>query len=435
MPSSIAPRVAVPNLSDRIDVDKLELVTAAAANSESAAGPPPSQSHVTWSNSSGSVSGGGLVAEYCCAGAFSTTVANQPVARGHHYWEVTLSTGQDRPDTYTNIGVVPAGAAVRELMPSNPLHPDPRNGAWVLSWGQWGRYHNGDIFMFALDADQHVVYFGLNGAWLNGDPEELGGGSTVGDGNAPLVPAAQISASTNRPVGDRWIANFGARAFQYRPPSGYGAYGTGGKGAVAAGSSSGGLASVENEVVVAGRRVPLPEGQWSELARFKDPRGVREVAILGRVRSSRLVELVGIDADNAASYPRNASCDRTDYLAIDVTSNEPSGAQRCWWVNHAVGLWRDQNAFRLARNAARSVASVMPDVMINVSVHEADKSGSVTAHYYFDPAEKGIATPLTSWADSPWQRDHVASDPARKNYVDERIGWGKSWAKILFAYR
>jgi len=430
--AAATPRVPAPNLSDQIDVHDLEVVLPATAKPDRAP-PTSSRSRAVWSNASGAVSGGGLTAEYCCAGASSTIVADTPVTRGRHYWEVTLSTGGTRPDTYTNIGVIAGAANNREVLPDPRPGHGSNNSAWLIRWNEWDRYHNGDVVMVALDADMRVVYFGLNGAWLTGDPEQ-GGGTPIGADGSPLIAAVTVSSSSGRSVRDRWIANFGASAFQYRPPNGYGAYGARGAPVTAvSGDGTSSLPAFESEVVVGGRKVPLPEGRWLELARFKDSRSVREVALLGRAESSRLVEMVAIEASNATSYPRFPGCDRTDYLAVDVSSNEPSAAQRCWWVNHAVGLWRDQTAFRVARDASRSL--VMPDAMISVSFHEAGPKGAITVHYYFDPTQRGIDTPLTSWSDSPWHRDRVAADPARKDYIADRVDWGKTWAKIVSAYR
>src|SRR5690606_10692294 len=60
----------------------------------------------------GLVTGGGLVASYCCSGASSTVYASRGVASGKHYYEMQLQTrtGERNPDTWTNAGVSREGA-------------------------------------------------------------------------------------------------------------------------------------------------------------------------------------------------------------------------------------------------------------------------------------------------------------------------------------
>src|SRR5262245_8923023 len=205
-----------PVVQARFDPAQVTPVEAAPATAApvSAATSAARKSGAAWSNASGSVSGGGLIAAYCCAGAASTVFANTPVASGRHYWELTLSVrpGADHPDTWTTAGVAPAGTA-KHVLPSGP-QPRGDGAASVIPWGQSKRYRNGDVFMFALDADNSLLYYGVNGQWINGQPGAAGGEHVA---PAPLVPYVNLSASSvnKSPEGDRWIANFGASPFRY----------------------------------------------------------------------------------------------------------------------------------------------------------------------------------------------------------------------------
>src|SRR5262249_14098699 len=94
----------------------------------------------------------------------------------------------------------------------------------AIRWGEAKRYQNGDVFMFALDASRGQLAYGVNGRWLNGDPQASSGDPVPRSGTG-YVPFVGVSGAHGAPEGDRWIANFGATRFKYPVPDGYGAYG------------------------------------------------------------------------------------------------------------------------------------------------------------------------------------------------------------------
>lgn len=203
-------------------------------SSNSVAGQTQSYSNVVWSNKgsdltgASSVTGGGLVANYCCAGAFSTTWASKGVTHGKHYWELILSVrpGEQHADAWTASGV----AAVQEGKGDSYSVARAVTGSantLAVSAGRDKSIVNGDTLMFALDADQRIVYWGVNGQWRNGEPGSHGGTNLVLTQNAVFKPFASLSASSNKntPEGDRWIANFGGKPFRYPIPPEYDSYG------------------------------------------------------------------------------------------------------------------------------------------------------------------------------------------------------------------
>jgi len=420
-------------------------------DSDSGTRMPPSRSAVVWSNTGGSVSGGGLIAAYCCAGASSTVMANKSVNTGKHYWELTLSVspGSDRPDTWTNAGVTVLDASVSQ--PAQVRRPTrgsaDSSSVSVINWGQQQSFKNGDVFMFALDADSGSLFFGVNGQWQNGEPGGQGGFS-FGKGRPGFVPFVTISASSNRvsPEGDRWIANFGGGRFKYSIPAAFGAYGTQavvtptaqgmGTQKDASGSPMGRV--YENEFVLDGQVVPLPPGKWVGLAFFRGQSGTArgDSAVLGKVINNELMGLVAVNARSAtyagSGYPVFDACDRTDYLYVVRASNEASGIQRCWWINHATQIW-EQPIFRAAKTVLEGRGVAIPDVLMNVGFRRAGTTGFATTFYYSNPYEAGIRSQLQPWSQSEWHKSRISADPKRVEYVNELKAWGGSWAPVFYA--
>ncbi len=414
---------------------------------------PPVRSTVVWSNTAGSVSGGGLIAAYCCTGASSTVMANKSVSTGKHYWELTLSVspGHDHPDTWTNAGVTaqetPAlqSVQVRSSIPTNGVADS--SSASVIKWGQKQNFKNGDVFMFALDADSGNLYFGVNGRWLNGEPGGQGGAS-LKRGVSGFSPFVTVSASSNKssPEGDRWIANFGGARFKYALPSAFGAYGaqmaavpavqTIGTKRDASGSPMNRV--YENEFVLDGQVIPLPPGKWVGLAFFRGQGGSArgDSAVLGKVVNNEVVGLVAVNARSAtyagSGYPVFDACDRTDYVHIVRDANEASGLQRCWWINHATQIW-EQPIFRAARTALDERGVAIPEVLMNVGFRRASATGFATTFYYSNPYEVGIRSQVLPWSQSEWHKSRISDDQKRAEYVNGLKAWGNSWAPVFYA--
>lgn len=193
-------------------------------------------------------------------------------------------------------------------------------------------------------------------------------------------------------------------------------------------------------VTVQREPIPLPDGAWSTLAHFRGQPGSNQgdAVVLGRFKGKQLDGLIAINAyryddGRATGFPAFKGCSRDDYVAHHSELNEPGGAQRCWWVNHAVALWSEQPVFRASAGVLAQRGVTPPQLMINVAFRRATPQGFATAFYYFDPATAQINSAQTSWVDSEWHRSRIAADPARVRYVQQMERWGESWAPIFFA--
>jgi len=416
----------------------------------------------------GEVSGGGLVAKYCCAGASSTVVATESVSSGRHYLEFELRTGAGvAPATWTDAGVAPVGTAGPQ-----PAASASSGVPTAMGRGRRERFKSGDVFMFALDLENRLFFHGLNGEWKNGIPGESGG-DPLGAG-APYVPFVNISAASSSGGADKdaWTANFGRTPFKYPIPAGFKAYGSraagppvvqtatvitpsaavvptmaelrsspGASPAAAPSAGPGGLLGkvFSDAVVVGGQRVPLTEGDWRVVAQQvgSQPAGAGELVILARVEGNRLEGLVAIHAftdpqRKSAGFPAFVSCSRDDVIHRDVRSNEAFGKQDCWWINHAVDLWAGRQAALKAAQTELELRGVrLPAVMVDVGFHKADANRFLTAMYYFNPESDGIRSQALPWQQSEWHRARISQHPEHVAYMKKLLAWAGTWSQIF----
>jgi hypothetical protein len=438
--------------------------SAATGNVQQGAAPQKSAaqafSGVTWQTGSnppaGSISGGGLIAGYCCAGASSTVLANRGVSSGLHYLELTLSArpGEQRADTWTTAGVVATDGVSRHA------HMQLASSDQVLDLqvgrGR-GQFRSGDVITLAIDATQRQVYWGHNGQWMNGTPGKQDGHPLKLQPGQQLFPFVAISASSRNtaPEGDRWIANFGASPFRYPIPAGFNSYGSNAGNTVMPGTPLPAPATApavtlpkdalmgktfRDVIRIKREAIPLPAGEWSTLAHFRAEPGSSkgDAVILGQMKDRQLVGLIALNAYShedgvGRGFPAFKGCSRNELLAQHTERNEADGIQHCWWINHAVSIWTEQSVFRAAMTELAQRGVTAPPVLLNVGFRRANLQGFATVHYYFNPETAQITSAAGSWHESEWHRSRIAADGARLQYVKGMEQWGESWAPIFFA--
>lgn len=146
----------------------------------------------------------------CSGGARST----RGFRAGKAYAEITFR-GKHRgahPDTWTNAAVT-----------SQRLVSSVSTGAASFSFaGTYtkNRIKDGDLIGIALDMDEQVLYWHLNGQWMTGRP-----GSGVGE---PMIDSGEeyFIAVSVQDKAESWRVNFGANPFRFPAPDGFPAYGT-----------------------------------------------------------------------------------------------------------------------------------------------------------------------------------------------------------------
>lgn len=167
-------------------------------------GPPSAVTFATRPHE-GKLSDDKLTAYYCCAGASSTVLASRGYRRGKRYFEAKLELPfmAGKPARWTNIGVLDGEG--RDLQ-------EDRNA--FIGFAMHDRYKDGDVFGVAIDYDERVAYFRVNGKWVSGEPGSNGGLKLPSRGEL----FAAVSVASGR---EAWTANFGAVPFKSPPPPGY----------------------------------------------------------------------------------------------------------------------------------------------------------------------------------------------------------------------
>lgn len=140
-------------------------------------------------------------------------LATRAFHSGKAYAEIAFrSTGPDtHPETWTN-------AAVTSKRSLSSLSTGAASVSFAGSFNKRQVKH-GDVISVALDMDERVLYWRLNGQWMTGRP-----GTGLG---APLVNLGEayfIAASVQKPH-ESWQINFGATPFRFPPPDGFPPYG------------------------------------------------------------------------------------------------------------------------------------------------------------------------------------------------------------------
>ena len=181
-------------------------------------------SHLTYSN--------GNLQVKAASGVWAATRATFAVSSGKWYWEVKiLSTATFRP--FIGIIETQVRLASNQTEQSNELGPTSTGIAyWVGNpivrggTNTTGTSTNvptcavGDIVGVALDMDNKKVFFSKNGTFFASQDPANSSGELVSFSTtmqtATIAPAIQVYNNTSEPA-----MNFGQRAFDYTPPTGY----------------------------------------------------------------------------------------------------------------------------------------------------------------------------------------------------------------------
>ncbi len=122
-------------------------------------------------------------------------------------------------------------------------------------------------------------------------------------------------------------------------------------------------------------------------------------------------------------FPANKLCQTSDVIWNDVAQNLPQGDQDCAVINfERPVLWRSGN-----KNAAAGVMSQLdllnvqpPNIMVSVSVHEANRNWVFDEFLAENPDLAGIAPDMsTQRAQSSWVGFRAAGDPAKQKFIDD----------------
>jgi len=208
--------------------------------------------------------------------------------------------------------------------------------------------------------------------------------------------------------------------------------------------------SVRGSFILAGKPIPLPEGEFVLAAiAFSDARIVvgdisrprsrlvsvflaqtSEKMLRSAVWAATVLELAGPRRMNWIQEP----CQKDDTLfRLDLASGASHGEyadQNCLLVDHRVrvlgpsstGLLKDASAWLAQANVRIPVP-----LLIVARVTRIDRNQLIQASYFFNPYAFGCESPRSpSWAESPWHPKYIENEPQRPRFVESVTAWGKS---------
>jgi uncharacterized membrane protein len=190
-----------------------------------------------------------------------------------------------------------------------------------------------------------------------------------------------------------------------------------------------------HEFTLAGKQVPLPNGEWTLAGLGTQPFDMPALGAYGTIQTAVLLLTRGDHVDavlevNTNTIPVNDGWGRTKDCA---------DAQQFMVINHYKTGWETSCAFVLptrfdansagppaweqARGFARQAKLGMPDVWLTAGFRVSDRQDLIDARYHFDPALTigASATELSHLAD--WAPDAVKADPVRNGAVQVIAAW------------
>jgi hypothetical protein len=179
-----------------------------------------------------------------------------------------------------------------------------------------------------------------------------------------------------------------------------------------------------------GRNIPLPEGEWRQVAASTSMRGAgngrnASVALL-RISSGRVTGLITVSTSievsgSFAGWTPEAECQRTDIHAVQIISDFQRD-RNCWSLNHVV-MTRGNNASAFINTYydAAAAAGGFPPTMLRITSRKSDEYHFVTVQYYFTPDPARFPSSDADWRSNPWHRDRL--DANRAAYVSALRTW------------
>jgi hypothetical protein len=140
---------------------------------------------------------------------FEITLGSSAAGTGKNSYCGVGSRGS--ANQYTSAGYFGTDSFAWSLGYSNTTAYISNNGTQT---SQSGTIANGDVFMYAVDPANGLIWFGRNGTWYAGSPS-AGTGASYTNLPTEVFPVVQAYDSSTHSI------NFGQQPFAYTPPSGF----------------------------------------------------------------------------------------------------------------------------------------------------------------------------------------------------------------------
>lgn len=185
---------------------------------------------------------------------------------------------------------------------------------------------------------------------------------------------------------------------------------------------------VRGSAVLGDRAIPLPEGDWTlvakQAAQSSGGEAIPLVAIyLAQLHDGRLHRWIFAETNLAQGRisgwtRRRDICDRTDVHFAQSDSNYNAQDTECWTVNH-FGMTLGSRAETIHHEFYRwSDDKDRPNTALTLNYFLVKRLNFLSVQYGYNPETEGFPpTQNAVWRGNPWHRDLVGKDLAKQAYV------------------
>ena len=197
-----------------------------------------------------------------------------------------------------------------------------------------------------------------------------------------------------------------------------------------------------SSIDIAGKQIPLPDGQWRLIAERNEPAGV-DRASGGDLRQVILVQLQGPLASavivatanigpSITGWGTSRDCTRQDILMATLRYQSAVDVS-CSFINHVVSAVADQPSVMDGELAQRSTAEgwSIPATWLMAGFRIADRRDMIDVRYHFNPELVIPSRSAGPWPDNPWSRPTVSASRNRAAVVASLASWVTGSQEIL----
>jgi uncharacterized membrane protein len=197
-----------------------------------------------------------------------------------------------------------------------------------------------------------------------------------------------------------------------------------------------------SNIEIAGKQIPLPEGQWRliaernvgagiDLASGDDLRQIILVQVQGQVVSALIVATANI-APSTSGWGTSRDCTRQDILMATLQYQSAMDVS-CSFINHVVTAAGDQSSAMDAELARRSKSEgwSVPATWLMAGFRIADRRDMIDVRYHFNPELAIPPRAATPWPANPWSRPAVSASRNRAAVVAGLSSWVTASQEML----
>lgn len=196
--------------------------------------------------------------------------------------------------------------------------------------------------------------------------------------------------------------------------------------------------TVEDQIIIDKRVIPLPPGKWEVFAsrEVQSSQGTPTNAMIlantepgTRMIAIRLSANVA-GANRGGNWAKLKACTRTDMHFSFDDKSLTNGEHACWFINHT-RMTRFARANKMITEAFEKVIArgiKLPLTSVYAGFRVSNGLNLVTVRYYFNPEAEGFDPPRNAaWSTNDWHKDRVYTDPKKVAYIEKTQKWGEVW--------